>query len=171
MTENSPASPANRPPAAAIEAFGLSVDAWGRIVLIDTDGRRHVGVEPVRAFPITDPDHWVSICDAEGHEILCVNDLSGLAVATRLVLEDELAKREFVPIIRRVIQISNESNPAEWDVETDRGPTRFTVDGDEAVRRIGTHHVLITDTRGLRYLVPDVRALDLASRRRLERFF
>ena len=51
--------------------FGLSYDAWGRLVLIDAEGCRHVGVEPVRSYPLSDPSHWVSICDPNGREILC----------------------------------------------------------------------------------------------------
>ena len=33
--------------------FTLEYDAWGQLVLTCADGRRFVGVEPVRAFPIS----------------------------------------------------------------------------------------------------------------------
>ncbi len=36
----------------------LERDALGRLVFIDSNGERHVGVHPVRAFPITAPGCW-----------------------------------------------------------------------------------------------------------------
>jgi hypothetical protein len=151
-------------------AFGLSRDPFGRLVLIDAGGKRHTGVEPVRAFPISDPPHWISLCDAHGRELVCIESLDDLAPATREVLEEELALREFVPVIRRVVRISGETSPSVWEVETDRGATTFTLDNEDDVRRLGGSRVMITDSRRLRYHVPDTRALDHASRRILERF-
>lgn len=150
--------------------FGLVHDAWGRLVLIDADGYRHVGVEPIRAFPLTDPRSWISLVDADGREILCVESLDDLPAETRRKVEQELAAREFVPEIRRVVAIHGETSPSEWEVETDRGPTRFQVDGDDSVRRIGESRVLIHDAQGLRYHVADTRRLDQASLRLLDRY-
>ena len=48
----------------------LHHDAWGRLVFTDAAGRQHVGVEPVRAFPLSDPACGVALLDAEGHELL-----------------------------------------------------------------------------------------------------
>jgi hypothetical protein len=150
--------------------FGLSLDAWGRLVLIDSEGRRFVGVEPVRAFPISHPDRWISICDAEGREVLAIESLGALAPATRQVLEAELALREFIPVLQRIVSVSVDSFPSEWAVQTDKGPTRFTLDHEEDIRLIGSTRVMITDARRLRYQVPDIKALDTRSRRLLERF-
>ncbi len=150
--------------------FGLGRDAWGRLFLIDAEGRRHVGVEPVPAFPISDPGRWVCLVDAEGHELACVEDPASLPVAVREVLEDELAQRDFVPVIRQIVAVSSDAAPADWDVVTDRGPTRFRLESDDEVRRLGPNRALITDARGLRYLVPDTRALDTNSRRTLGRY-
>ena len=51
--------------------FQLERDSWGKLILIDDGGRRHAGIVPVRGFPISDPHHFVSICDAAGHELVC----------------------------------------------------------------------------------------------------
>ena len=150
--------------------FGLSHDAWGRLVLIDAEGQRFVGVDPVRAFPITHPRSWISICDAEGREVLAIESLDELAAGVREALESELALREFIPVIQRIERLSGDSFPFDWDVRTDRGPTRFTVDNEEDIRRLGPSRVMITDARRLRYQVPDVGVLDAESRRLLERF-
>jgi hypothetical protein len=151
-------------------AFGLSHDPWGRLVLIDAEGRRFVGVDPVRAFPITHPRSWISICDAEGREVLSIETLEDLAPALRQTLEQELALREFIPAIQRIERISDEGFPSDWHVLSNRGPTQFTVDNEEDIRLLGPSRVMITDSRRLRYQVPDVRTLDRASRRLLERF-
>ncbi len=152
------------------QRFGLNHDDWGRLVLIDSEGVRHVGVEPVRAFPLSEPQRWIALLDANGHELVLITDLDTLTPENRQALEEELRRREFVPVLRRIVRISSDSPPCEWDVETDRGPTRFTLDSEDQIRRLGSERVLITDTRGLRYLIPDIRALDPQSRLRLERY-
>ncbi|HYN77622.1 MAG TPA: DUF1854 domain-containing protein [Lamprocystis sp. (in: g-proteobacteria)] len=125
---------------------------------------------PIRAYPISDPDHWVILCDAQGRELRCIEDLATLPAAVRTMLEDELAQREFVPQIRRVIQVSSYLEPAEWEVETDRGRTRFVLKTEDDVRRLGPYSALLLDAQGIRYLVPDTRNLDPYGRRAVDRY-
>ena len=150
--------------------FGLKEDAWGRLVLTDSCGRVHTGVLPVRAFPVSDPRHHVALCDAAGRELLWVEDLDALPGPLLRVLEEALARREFVPVLRRVVSISAAVEPTRWEVETDRGLTSFVLDGEDDVRRLGDHRALIVDAHGIRYLIPDLRQLDPGSRRLLERY-
>jgi hypothetical protein len=150
--------------------FILEHDAWGRLVLTDVDGERHVGVEPVRGFPISDPDRWISICDAEGRELLSIADIRTIGAQSRRVLEDDLARREFVPQLKRILNAPPDAEPTTWDVETDRGRTQIVINGSDDVRRLGEHRVLVIDAQGIRYLVDDVRTLDLASRRIFARY-
>jgi hypothetical protein len=153
-----------------IAEFKLHVDRWGRLVYIDEAGAEYPDVVPVRAYPITDPGQWVVICDAEGRELRCIEDPTTLPAAVRTTLEDELARREFVPQIRRVIQVSSYLEPAEWDVETDRGRTRFVLKTEDDVRRLGPYSALLLDSQGIRYLVPDTRNLDAYGRRAVDRY-
>jgi hypothetical protein len=153
-----------------INNFDLQRDARGRLVLIDAHGDRHEGVEPVRSFPISDPDHWISICDALGRELVAVQDPAALAPAVRDLLEHDLGRREFVPLIRRIIGVPADTEPTEWEVDTDRGRTRFMVNNGDDVRRLGPHRALVVDTQGIRYLIEDIRKLDASSRRSLERY-
>jgi hypothetical protein len=154
----------------ALAPFALHHDSWGRLVLTEPGGRQHVGVEPVRAFPVSDPTHGIALCDAAGLEVAWIESLDALPPPVRQVLEEALALREFVPVLRRVVGISAPAEPSEWEVETDRGPTRFVLNGEDDVRRLAGHRALITDARGIRYLIPDLRALDSVSRRLLERY-
>lgn len=148
----------------------LTLDDQGRLVLSTKEGRRYVGVEPLRAFPLSDPGHWISVCDGEGRELLCLRSLEGLTAASRKLIEEELRLREFVPVIQRIVWATGDSTPSDWEVETDRGPTRFTIDSEDDVRALATYRVLITDSRKLRFQIPDSRALDPSSRRILERY-
>lgn len=151
-------------------AIPLRTDAYGRLVYTDAHGRRHVGVDPVRCFPLTDPSRFVALLDPEGREVALIESLDDLDGPTRRLVEDELALREFVPVVYRIVSAPSDI-PSEWEVETDRGRTRFTLNSDDDVRRLGPHRALIVDSRGLRYHVPDVRALDATSRRALEHHF
>jgi hypothetical protein len=162
------AQPETQKPSPA--GFSLSHDAWGRMVLVDAQGVRHIGVEPVRAFPISDPDHWVSICDAEGRELVCVEDLAKLEPALRQMLVEDLARHEFVPVIQTILGVSADADPSHWEVETDRGRTSFLLNSEDDIRRLGPHKALVIDAQGIRFLIPDIRKLDASSRRLLERY-
>jgi len=161
MTASVP--PADRP-------FQLAHDPWGRLVLREPDGAEHVGVVPVRAFPIGYPNGWLVLCDAEGRELRCIEDPASLPKDLGRLLDQELAQREFVPVIRRVRSVSTYLEPAEWEVDTDRGRTRFVLKTEDDVRRLGPYRALILDAQGIRYLVPDTRALDAYGRRAVERY-
>ena len=150
--------------------FGLNHDSFGRLVLIDADGVRHVDVTPVRAFPTTDPHHWISFVSTAGQEIVCIPHLGDLPENTRSTLEAEFADREFAPVIRSVESVSAWNEPSEWTVETDRGPTKFVLETDSDVRRLSATRAMIFDAHGTRYLIDDLHRLDARSRRYLERY-
>lgn len=147
----------------------LGHDPAGRLV-VEADGARHVGVEPVRAFPLSEPAEWISLCDAEGREIITIQSLAELDDAARTALEIELARREFLPVIQRIVDVSMLADPSVWKVETDRGPTTFLVEGSDAVRRLDVARCLVVDTQGVRYLIIDRRKLDAYSRKMLEHY-
>jgi hypothetical protein len=62
------------------------------------------------------------------------------------------------------------SEPTEWDVETDRGLTRFILNSEDDIRRLGEGRALLVDAHGIRYLIPRLDSLDPFSRRVLERY-
>ena len=151
--------------------FTLQRDAWGQLTLLLPDGRRRTGVEVSRAFPISAPGEYVSICDAEGHEVFCIEDPSMLPPTVLKTLDEELTRREFVPVVVRIEQVLADVEPSQWCIVTDRGPTTFLMeDSDNDVRRLGPSRILLVDTHGIRYLIPDTRRLDGASRRILDRY-
>ncbi|RZL03104.1 MAG: DUF1854 domain-containing protein [Rubrivivax sp.] len=154
----------------AAMSFTLARDAFGHLVLTDAQGVRHEDVTPVRAFPIAAPDEGVSLVDVHGHELAWIDRLSALPDATRQLLHDELAHREFTPVIERLQAVSTFGTPSTWTVSTDRGPATFVLKSEDDIRRLAGGALLITSSHGVPFAVRDRMALDVASRRLLERF-
>ena len=151
--------------------FTLERNPFGRLVLTLADGTRHEGVTLVRAFPVSAPQEGLSLVATDGHEALWVDHLQHLSAPLRSLIEQELAGREFVPQLQRLLAVSSFSTPCTWEVETDRGPTRFVLKSEEDIRRLqGRRKLMIASEEGLHFLVPDVLALDKHSRKLLERF-
>jgi len=148
----------------------LQRNAFGRLVLTDTEGQVHEGVVPVRAHPISAPDEGLSLVGQDGHELLWVDRLSALPAPERELLQAELASRDFMPSIQRIKKVSTFSTPSQWTVETDRGETQFILRTEEDIRRLGEGRLLIASSHGLQMLVPDRFALDKGSKKLLERF-
>lgn len=151
-------------------SFQLQRDSYGRLVLTAENGERHVGVTPVRAFPIAAPDEGLSLVSAEGHEVGWAERLSDLPDAPRALIEEELAAREFVPEIHRIVEVSGFICPSTWQVETNRGPAELTLKGEEDIRRLTRTRLLIADSHGIQFLVRDIGALDRQSKKLLDRF-
>ncbi|HYD94365.1 MAG TPA: DUF1854 domain-containing protein [Noviherbaspirillum sp.] len=149
--------------------FTLTRNAFGKLVFSDAQGS-HEGVVPVRAFPIAAPDEGIAIVDVDGHELAWLDSLAALPAAERALLEEELKNREFLPEIRRIRHVSTFAVPSTWEVETDRGVTRFVLKGEEDIRRIAQATLLIADSHGVQYLIRSVDGLDKASRKMLDRF-
>jgi hypothetical protein len=149
-------------------SFQLHRDEWGKLILTDAQGVVHVGVTPVRVFPFSEPQRWVSLCDDQGKELALVENPQDLPPEVRDMLAGELAEREFAPIIKRILRTSSHTEPCEWDVETDHGPTRLLLKSAEDLHRLGPNRVLVVDSHGVRYLIDDVRNLDASSRRIVE---
>jgi len=151
-------------------AFTLERDSRGHLVLIDANGERYPDAAPVRAFPLSDPLHAISICDRDGKEIFYIDSLEDLDPETRATVEQELGQREFVPVILKILTTPPRTEPSLWQVETDRGVTSFEVESEDSIYRREPRQVSIVDMRGIRYLIPDTKKLDQKSQRVLERF-
>ncbi|MDO9113587.1 MAG: DUF1854 domain-containing protein [Polaromonas sp.] len=158
------------PSISASPAFQLERHSSGQLLLVAANGERHLGVVPVRAFPIAAPDEGLSLISSEGHELVWLERLSELPLPQRSLLEEELALRDFVPEITRLISVSSFGTPSTWAVETDRGDTSFVLKGEEDIRRLSRQSLLIAAGHGVHFSVKDMGALDRASRRLLERF-
>lgn len=150
--------------------FTLARDAHGRLTLSEASGQLHVGVVPVRAFPISAPDDGLSLVSSDGHELAWIDRLTDLPAEQRALVVDDLAVREFTPTILRIREVSTFATPSTWSVDTDRGTTQFVLKTEDDIRRLGGGRLLIASGQGMQFGVPQVADLDRASRKLLERF-
>ena len=151
-------------------AYRLHRNAFGSLVLTAADGTVQEGVVPVRAFPINAPDEGFALVDPHGHELAWINSLSELPEELRMLVESELACREFMPVINRIASVSSFATPSTWKVVTNHGDTELVLKGEEDIRRLASPGLLIADTNGIHYLIRDRYALDAQSRKILDRF-
>lgn len=154
----------------ASQAFTLARNPFGKLLLSFADGTRHEGVVPVRAFPISAPDRGIALVSTDGKELVWIAQLADLDAAARQLVAEELGSREFMPQIQRIRSVSGFTTPSVWEVDTDRGPTAFTLKGEEDIRRLAAPMLLIADSHGVQYLIRDFAALDRPSRKLLDRF-
>ena len=164
-----PALVASSPPtSAAIADWQLERQEHGRLDCIDSQGQRHTNVDAVRAFPISAPQGPVAIVAADGMELAWIDSLAALQPSLQSLLIEELALREFLPVIRRIESVSDRE-PTEWLVETDRGQRRFIVAHSDDIIRLPDASAVISDMFGVRYLIKSVPLLDALSRRLFEK--
>lgn len=156
----------------AHNTFQLTRNPAGQLDLVDAEGAHHRGVVPVRAFPIEAPTEGVSLVSTDGRELIWIEHLDHVPANARDLIEEELAVREFMPEIRRLLQVSTFSTPSIWDVETDRGPTQLVLKGEEDIRILPglSTDLLINSGHGIVFRLRNLQGLDRHSRKLLERF-
>lgn len=152
-------------------SFVLERNPFGKLILTNALGARFEGVVPVRAFPVQSPEDGISMVSLDGQEVAWIDQLKEVGQPAQALIRDELATREFMPVIQQIVSVTSFSTPCTWRVETDRGDTEFVLRGDEDIRRIGANGaLLVADSHGIQYLVRDHLALGASSRKILDRF-
>src|SRR5690606_36336745 len=81
--------------------FTLNRDNFGRLSL-SRDGKVSNAVVPVRSFPMSAPGEGSAIVGANGNELAWMETLAELPRETRVLVEEELAARDFTPEIHRI---------------------------------------------------------------------
>jgi len=135
-----------------------------------TDGSVHNTVTVVRAFPIRAPDEAISVIDHEGHELCWIENVDELNEKVRDAVIVALQSREFMPEILSVERVSSFATPSVWTVQTNRGTCEFTLKGEEDIRRVSTHTLIVADAHGVQFLIRDLPSLNASSRKLLDRF-
>jgi len=117
-------------------------------------------VVPMRMFPISIRSRYISLRDMKGNELGIIRDPDDLDRDSRKLLEEELQKRYFVPLIRRVRSLREKFGIVEWEVETDRGVKKFlTRSLHDSIEETKTGFI-ITDMENNRYEVRSYSDLD-----------
>jgi ATP-binding cassette subfamily B protein len=152
-----------------LRSLALERDDDGRLWARDT-GVERVRVVPRRCFPLTHPDGFVCLLDGQGRDRALLDHLDGLDPSSRQALAASLAQSELLPIVVHIERVVHEATWSEWYVVTDRGSRRFVVEQEDHIRRLDDGRHVITDSFGMRFLVPAPDALDAHSRRCLARY-
>ncbi len=130
-------------------------------------------VQVIRMFPFSDPEKYISIRTPDEHskEIGVIEDMKQISKETRKMLEEQLNLRYFTPIITKIINIKDEYGYAYFDVVTDRGACRFTINvGGHAVVHLSETRILISDIDENRFEIPDVTKLSARELKLLDLF-
>ncbi len=120
----------------------------------------YLAVRATRCFPFSDPDHYIAIVYGKMEEVGVIRHLRELDPHSRQLIQEDLQRRYFVPVITEVISLREQDAVSYWEVETDRGRREFIVRGmREALAELGEDRLLITDVDGNRFEVPDYTQL------------
>jgi hypothetical protein len=129
------------------------------------------GVFCVLLFPVTDPDHYISLRYTDEkdkvQEIGVIEDLSAFPAEQQALVRANLGRHYHEQIITRVYTIRCEFGILFFDVETQRGRERFMVPWRiDRAEDYGTHGKVLLDALDNRYIIPDVGKLPPADHRR-----
>ncbi len=144
--------------------------AEGRVRATITGERSIIAPRFLRAFPLGDPDRYISLREAEpgGKEVGLLRGWKHLDRESRALLQEELERRYLYATLERIISVEQYFGVRQCVFETDRGTREVTLrDMRENIVYMGGARILLTDAEGNRYDIPDVNALDDASRARL----
>ncbi len=122
-----------------------------------------------RQFPFELEWEYISVMDDEKQEIGIIRRLSEFDSETEALLIEELKRRYYAPVILRIHSMKERYGFSYWKVETPEGEMRFTLhDTYRSIARAGEHRLVISDVNGNRFQIPDTRALDRKSYRKIE---
>lgn len=126
-----------------------------------------------RTFPVTMPDEYISIreADEKAREIGVVEKLSALDANQAKMLTEQLNLRYFTPEITKIFDIRTEYGYGYFHVMTTYGECRFTIHtGGSSVVSLTDTRIVINDLDGNRFEVPDITKLTTTERKKLDLF-
>ncbi len=130
----------------------------------------HLRVIVRRLMPLSHPEQYISLAADEDTEIGILVNPSELAPESLEILNEELDKRYFTPIIQKIYRVKEQFGVHEWEVETERGRVTFLVRGlNQNIKQSPPARLFVTDVRGNRYDIPDYRELDAQSFHQIQR--
>lgn len=145
----------------------------GGFISLKTPEKEYARVGVYLTFPLTNPDEFISIreADEKAKEIGMIEKLSALSKDQQDMLREQIKLRYFMPIITKVLDVKDEYGYAYWNVTTTFGSCRFTTQmSGNAVIHLSDSKLLVTDIDGNRYEIPDFYQLSVMERKKLDLF-
>ena len=132
-------------------------------------------VVPVRAFPITDPEEFISVKEPDskekgkGAEIGMIRRLTDFDQTSVALLREELSRRYFTPAIKRITGVKEKFGYSYWDAETSAGKVSFVMTNVSSnIRTLEDGRVFIHVIDGNCFCISDPAKLDKASFKKIE---
>ncbi len=129
----------------------------------------------VRSFPITDPDQYISIREPDtrtrgrGDEIGLIENINDFDKETVSLLDEELDRRYFIPEIKHIYSMKEKYGYFYTEAQTSAGKITFVLNNPtNNIRTLEDDRVIITDTDGNCFCIPDPKKLDKSSYKIIE---
>ena len=157
--------------------FTLSEGGLISMTLIHEDGTREFfeRVVPVRAFPISDPNDYISIREPDskdkgkGLEIGMITTITDVSPAAQELINAELERRYFTPELLKIYSVTEKFGYQNFEAETSAGRISFVVVNPYSnFRTLEDHRVLISDIDGNAFMIKDPEHFDKASLKKIE---
>ena len=132
-------------------------------------------VLPIRSFPITEPEEFISIREPEtkdkgkGDEIGMIRRMSDFPDDVQSLLREELSRRYFTPELLKIFSVKEKFGYSYWEVQTSSGKISFVMTNPSSnIRTLEDGRVFIHDIDGNCFAITDPSKLDKASFRHIE---
>jgi hypothetical protein len=136
------------------------------------DDRCILNAQLRRLFPMSKPDEFISIQDADGKEVGVLRNLDGLPTELRDLLVAELDRRYFTPKISQILNLKQEGGMWTFNVLTSRGEATFFVrNWRDSSYEVTPGRFMIQSVDGQRFEIPSYEKLDTKSQLFIEQLF
>lgn len=132
-------------------------------------------IVPVRAFPISLPDEFISIREPDsptkgrGAEIGIIRRMADFPEDVVALITDELSRRYFTPSIKKIHSFSEKFGYCYWDVTTSAGRIEFIMSNPtSSIHTLEDGRVFMYDIDGNCFTIDDPQKLDKASYKKVE---
>ena len=132
-------------------------------------------VLPIRSFPITEPEEFISIREPEtkdkgkGDEIGMIRRMSDFPDDVQSLLREELSRRYFTPELLKIFSVKEKFGYSYWEVQTSSGKISFVMTNPSSnIRTLEDGRVFIHDIDGNCFAITDPSKLDKASFKKIE---
>jgi len=154
---------------ASTEVKSIVPAANGAVTIKRTDGREIENLKPRRLFPLTGKTNHINFLDAEGEEVVILDNTKNLDKDSKQTLFEALDRYYVIPKIKNIISIKDEFGMFTWVVNTEKGRVTFEVrQPSVSIKSLGGGYVVVKDINDNSYEITNYKKLDPLSQRLLE---
>ena len=136
---------------------------------LSMDGINYDRVFLHRAFPFDKLWEYISVLDIDGNELGVILSVDHFNGSQAILLRDELNRKYYCPVIRKIISVKDQFGFSYWKVMTDEGEMAFTMqDTFRNIIHVNESKKIFNDVDGNRFVIEDVHTLDRKSFRKIE---